>query len=205
MTAPRSHPNTFFQDIFMNFTSLPSTAASLLAAWMLAVGAAPAWAAGGHDHGDGPAAATGKALPRFAATSELFELVGVIDGLKLTLYLDHSADNAPVRDARLELEIGGQKLSLTPRGDGEFEAKLAQALPAGVTSVTATVSTPKDSDLLAGEIDLHEAPHSEAEPHVHSRAEQAGWALGGLTALGLLVWLGRRVIGRRQALAGGAA
>ena len=189
----------------MKFPTHPGAAALLLVALMLSFGAAPAWAAGGHEHGDAPVAAAGSALPRFAAVSELFELVGVIDGRKLTLYLDHSATNAPVKDARIELEVGGQKLALTPRGEGEFEAMLAQPLPVGVTSVTATVITPKDSDLLAGEIDLQEAPHSEAEAHVHSRAEQAGWALGGLTALGLLIWIGRRVMGRRQALAGSAA
>jgi cobalt-zinc-cadmium efflux system outer membrane protein len=34
----------------------------------------------GHDHGEAPAAPAGPALPRFAATSDLFELVGVLDG-----------------------------------------------------------------------------------------------------------------------------
>jgi hypothetical protein len=189
----------------MTFPTYPGAATSLLVTCMLLLGAAPARAAGGHDHGDAPAVVADSALPRFAATSELFELVGVIDGRKVTLYLDYSATNAPVKDARLELEIGGQKLTVSPHAAGEFEATLAQALPVGVTSVTATVITPKDSDLLAGEIDLHEAPHNDAEKHVHSRTEQAGWVLGGLTALGLLVWLGRRVMGRRQALAGGAA
>ena len=193
----------------MIFTNHPSAAAPLLLALWLSIGSAPARAAGGHDHGDTPVAATGKALPRFAATSELFELVGVIDGRQLTLFLDHSADNAPVKDARLELEIAGQKIALTARADGEFEATLAQALPVGVTFVTATVSTPKDSDLLAGEIDLHEAPNAqagaEAETHAHSRLEQAGWALGGLVAVSLLAWIGRRLITRRQAAAGSAA
>ena len=38
--------------------------------------------------------AAGTALPRFAAVSETFELVGVLDGKQVTLYLDRFADIA---------------------------------------------------------------------------------------------------------------
>ena len=64
-----------------------------------------ALAGDGHDHGEAPAAPSGPAMPRFAATSDLFELVGVLDGAQLSLYLDHSADNRPVADAQLELDL----------------------------------------------------------------------------------------------------
>ncbi len=76
---------------------------SLGIALMLGVIALGARAGDGHDHGDAPPAASGPALPRFAAVSDLFELVGVLDGKRLTLYLDHAADNRPVKDAKLEL------------------------------------------------------------------------------------------------------
>ena len=81
----------------------------LLAALSLAVlllGTSMSATAGeGHDHGDAAPAAAGTALPRFAAVSETFELVGVLDGKQVTLYLDRFADNAPVRGAKIELEI----------------------------------------------------------------------------------------------------
>ena len=63
----------------------------------------------GHDHGGSTPAATGPGLPRFAAVSELFELVGVLNGKQITLYLDRAADNSPVTEARIEIEIGGKK------------------------------------------------------------------------------------------------
>ena len=191
----------------MHLTLSRPLAIILTLAGLLAAPSAQAGPGGdeGHAHGNEPAQAAGSTQPRFAATSELFELVGVLNGRQLTVWLDHSADNAPVKDARIELEIGGQKVALTARADGEFEAALAQALPVGVSSVTATITTPKDSDLLAGEIDLHEAPHSDDKPHAHSRLELAAWALGGLAAAGLLAWTGRRLITRRQASAGSAA
>ena len=75
----------------------------------------PAIAGDGHDHGDAAPAATGTALPRFAAVSETFELVGVLDGKQVTLYLDRFADNAPVRGAQIELEIAGAKFKAEAR------------------------------------------------------------------------------------------
>ncbi|MFO1250957.1 MAG: hypothetical protein U1E77_07415 [Inhella sp.] len=77
----------------------------------------PAWAGPGHDHDhdhDAPRASA-PAQPRFVASSELFELVGVLDGKALTLYLDRADSNEPVTAATLELELAGAKLSRNPR------------------------------------------------------------------------------------------
>ena len=48
--------------------------------------------------------------------SETFELVGVLSGKQITLYLDRFADNSPVRDAQIELEIGGAKFKAEKQG-----------------------------------------------------------------------------------------
>lgn len=127
----------------------------------------------GHDHGAEPAAAAGPALPRFDASSELFELVGVLDGKRLTLYLDHTGDNSPVKDARLELELGGTTIRVEPHGDGEFEALLASEPMTGVLAVTATVLAGNESDLLAGELDIH-------DDHEAGHIEPAAGGLSGL-------------------------
>lgn len=185
----------------MNSLSLPAAAGILL----LALFFGPAVHADeGHSHDDAAASATGPALPRFTATSDLFELVGVLDGQTLTLYLDHAADNSPVKDARLEVEVGGTPLTLKPHGDGEFEAVLTAAPKPGQTPVTATVITTAESDLLAGELDIHEDVHAEEAP-VSGPLHIAAWALGGLALAALLVWVGRRVAVRSPRRAGGAA
>ena len=158
----------------------PCTAAALA----LAIGltAAPAVAQDGHDHdAAGPAATT--ALPRFAASSEAFELVGVLDGKRVTLYLDHAADNAPVDQATLEVELGGRKLALQPHGPGEFEAELAEAPGAGVLGVTATVIAGDESDLLAGELDIHGDAHTDEAAGGGAWQRYAPWALALLFAL----------------------
>ncbi|HVL77290.1 MAG TPA: hypothetical protein VM406_14845 [Noviherbaspirillum sp.] len=160
-------------------------------------------AGAGHDHGEETPAASGPALPRFAATSEMFELVGVLNGKHLTLYLDHAATNAPVKDARLEIEFGTEKLKVEPHAEGEFEATLAQEPEAGVIPIAATVVAGNDADLLAGELDLHD-DHAEEEDHAHDWKEYALWGVGGLLVL-VLAALGIRRISRLNNRSGGAA
>ncbi len=161
----------------------------------------------GHAHGDQPAAASGPTQPRFAATSDLFELVGVVNGTQLVLYLDRSDDNSPVKGAKLELELGGSKIAVKPIADGEYEATLAQPLKPGVTPVTATVTAGTESDLLAGEIAIAEPTQAEAAPAPAWR-RYAGWTAAGLALLGLLgalAWFARRLAGQRAARVGAAA
>lgn len=154
----------------------------------------------GHDHGEAPAAA-GLALPRFAATSDLFELVGVLDGQKLALYLDHAGDNSPVKEAQLELDIAGTRVPVTRVAEGEFQAALAAPLAEGVSPVTATVVAGTETDLLAGEIDVHAAAPAHAEPAGRHNALLAG-AVGAVLLALAAVWGLRR---GRTARVGGAA
>ncbi len=159
----------------------------------------------GHDHGDAPATAGGPALPRFAAVSEAFELVGVLSGKQITLYLDRSADNSPVSDAQIELEIGGAKFKAEKQGDAEYEVVLAEAPQPGVLPITATVIAGQDADLLAGELDIHEAPHADEAAHRHSWQEYAGWGIGAAVVIAGLAFAGRRVLASRQPRVGGVA
>jgi hypothetical protein len=184
--------------------SLHSLAALSLAAVLLGTGL-PAIAGEGHDHGDAAPASTGTALPRFAAVSETFELVGVLDGKQITLYLDRFADNAPVRGAQIELEIAGAKFQAEAHGDDAYEMVLKEAPKPGVLPITATVTAGAEVDLLAGELDLHEAAHANEPAHEHSWKEYGGWAAGGLAVLAVLVFGGRRLMAVRQVRAGGAA
>ncbi|WP_374434051.1 hypothetical protein [Inhella sp.] len=159
----------------------------------------PAWAGPGHDHDhdhDAPLASA-PAQPRFVASSELFELVGVLDGKALTLYLDRADSNEPVTAATLELELAGAKLKPQPQADGSFRAELAAVPAAGVHPITATVRAGEDADLLAGELDLHADGHDE---HEHFNWQRAGLWIG----LGLLGLLGA-VAGLRLRQKGGAA
>ena len=163
----------------------------------------PAQAHDGHDNA--PAAAPAQAAPRFTLDSELFELVGVVNGHTLALYLDRADDNRPVPGAQLELELAGQRLAVTPVGDGEYRAELAAPLAEGSLPVTATVVAGDDSDLLAGALDWH-APTAAPSPGTGGRMRWLAGAASALAALGaaLWAWRGRRVAPQATARVGGA-
>lgn len=171
------------------------TALALLAA-------SPSFADEGHDHG--PAAPASVALPRFAAVSESFELVGVLSGKQLTLYLDRADDNSPVRGAQIELDIAGAKYQAQPHGEAEYEVVLPAAPQPGVVAIAATVTAGNEADLLAGELDLHEAaPAAAAQAPAWKR--YGPWAAGAVAGLAVLAWAVRRMAAPRSQRLGGAA
>lgn len=175
-----------------------------LAAVLLGV-RTPAAAGAGHDHGDAGQQNTGAALPRFAAVSETFELVGVLNGKQLTLYLDRYADNTPVRGAQIELEWAGTKFKAEPQSDDSYEVVFKDTPQPGVWAITATVSADQEVDLLVGELDLHEPAHTEVPVNPRSWKRVAGWAAAGLLAAVVLVFAARRLVSRRPVRAGGVA
>ncbi len=157
----------------------------------------------GHDH-DAPAAASGPALPRFTAVSEAFELVGVVSGKELTVYVDRFNDNAPVKDANVELEIAGEKVALKQGAEGEYTGTLAQELKPGVIAVTASIVAGSDSDILSGDLDLHEQQIAH-ETHTRGLLKYGAFAAAAVLVLGAVAWQRRRGAVARRARMGGAA
>ena len=152
----------------------------------------------GHDHGDAPPTASGPSLPRFAASSDLFELVGVLDGRTLTLYLDQADTNAPVLKAQIELELAGSKIAVQAQADGSYRSELAELPPGEVLPVTATVTAADTVDLLAAELHL---PHAHADEHGHHNTWRWGAAAAALLTL---LGLGAFAVQRRRARGFGA-
>lgn len=157
-----------------------------------------AMASPGHDHGDAPAEAAGTATPRFYAVSDLFELVGLIDGKRVTVYLDRFADNSPVSDARVDLEIGGIKVALQAGAAGVLEGSLERAFGDGVFPVIANVTAGRDVDLLAGELDLHTTAPAGAAVHAHGWQEYAGIAAAAVLLFVVALLLVRRMRARSK-------
>ena len=145
------------------------------------------WADAGHDHGASATADASAGQPRFNAVSETFELVGVLNGKLLTLYLDRAGDNSPVKDAQLALELGGVKIDVKPLGVGEFGATLAQELKPGVTSVAATVIAGQETDLLAGDLDIRDRAPAGATAASQPWKMYGAWAVAALLTLALLL------------------
>jgi hypothetical protein len=135
----------------------------------------------GHDHGETAPQATGSMLPRFAAASEDLELVGIVNGKLVTLYLDRFKDNSPVNDAEIEIDMAGSKYKAEKHADGEYEVTLKDTIKPGVMAITATIKAGDLMDLLATELDLHSDENVQSIRF--SWKTIALWIVAGLLAL----------------------
>src|SRR5215470_18309489 len=88
---------------------------SLASSW-----AAPAPAHEGHEHEPPPAAATAVNRPRLVTQSEIYELVAVLEGERLTIYLDRFEDNTPITEANITVTVNDEPLIAQPSGDGTY-------------------------------------------------------------------------------------
>ena len=60
------------------------------------------------------------AAPRLESRSENFELVGVVRGDRLVVFMDRYASNDPVTDATIEINAQGATVPAQPQSDGTF-------------------------------------------------------------------------------------
>src|SRR6266550_7372192 len=61
----------------------------------------------GHEDDDATRSALASSTyPRVTAHSEIYELVGIMRGERLSIYLDHFATNEPAADAKVKVAIG---------------------------------------------------------------------------------------------------
>jgi len=164
-----------------------------------------AWAGEGHDHGDAPAAATGTAAPRLTSHSDLFEVVGMLEGNEMKIYLDRFATNEPVTDAKIEVEIGNIKGIAAAQADGSYIFKNDVFTKPGDLSVSFTVIAGKDADLLAGDLKI-DGP---VDDHAHDEAAKPWlrWAAyaGGALLLAAIVFVAMRRRRRAATFASNAA
>jgi membrane fusion protein, heavy metal efflux system len=169
MNAHYSRTTCFFPFNWPTGQSILAQAAILIIAILLIATAflSPALAGEGHDHGDAPAAAIGATAPRVTSHSDLFELVGMVEGNALKIYLDHYATNAPVTDAKIEVEVGNIKGLATAQADSSYSFKSDVFAKPGELAVSFTVMAGKDTDLLAGELKIGKPADDHAHDHAH--------------------------------------
>ncbi|WP_230532418.1 efflux RND transporter periplasmic adaptor subunit [Microvirga roseola] len=109
----------------------------------------------GHDHGAPSPAAVTTSSPRVSAQSDTYELVGILRGDKLALYLDHFATNEPVADARIAVTIGGdQDVEAEPAPDGIYAVASPKFVGEGPLELIFAVTAPSGDDLLIGTLNL---------------------------------------------------
>ena len=144
----------------------------------------------GHDHGDKPAAPQAKAVSRAGAVSDQYELVAVMRGLNLEIFLDRFATNEPVEGAVIEVE--------TPAGPAKAKAEPGQpyvlAAPwlakPGPVDLIFTVTEKDATDILPVTLMVvdPQAMASAATPNAGSLLSRFG--IFGATALAFIAGLG---------------
>lgn len=139
-----------------NDTGRASLVGALIALLLFAVTAmpsVPARAHEGHDHG-APAVMVTAAAPRVDASSESFELVGIVRGETMILFLDRFADNEPVTRATIDVTLDTDTVRAEPQPDGSFLVEAPWLAKSGRLDLIFAVATGDTSDLLIGALDL---------------------------------------------------
>jgi RND family efflux transporter MFP subunit len=132
--------------------------AALLSLGLLAL-PLPALAHEGHDHGGPPTAAPTAGSPRVTTHSDTYELVGILRGGRLGIYLDRYATNEPVTDAKIAVTVGGdEELQAEPAADGTYGLTLAKFAGEGPLELIFAVTHPTGDDLLIGTLQLPAKP-----------------------------------------------
>lgn len=128
--------------------------AVVLGLFLSSIGLTASIAGPGHDHGAvnlSPAAAPS---PRFVAGSTDYQLVGIVEGDVLVLYLDRFADNEPVITAKLEITIGDTPLNAQVQKNGTYEVASGLLKTPGEHSIIANITDGESTDLLVGALTI---------------------------------------------------
>jgi membrane fusion protein, heavy metal efflux system len=140
--------------------------------WMAAVllGPSVSPAHEGHDDDDSARTAlTSSTYPRVTAQSELYEVVGILKGDRLLIYLDRVATNEPITDAKVRVTIGdSEAIDAAPAENGTYAVSSPRLTGTGSVEVIFAITANNADDLLVGAMTLPKA--SAPGPIVNSNA-----------------------------------
>ncbi len=170
---------------------------------VLCAAIAPASAHEGHDHGEQQPVSAG-ALPRGEADSDAFEIVAIVRGENLEIYLDRFATNEPVTGATLEVESPDGPVKAAAGADGTYRVAAPWLAKNGRTDLIFTVTAGDTTDILPLTIQTapgaaQSAAQRDAAPGGHISKVSVLLVLGGALVGALLSAIALR--GRRRAAA----
>lgn len=149
-----------------------------------------------HEH-SAPLTNTTSVAPRATAQTEEFELVAVLQGKHLVIYLDRFDTNMAVFGAVLEVESQGKWKAIAKETEpGVYIVDLAQGAmeSTGKYPLTFSLQTEDSSDVLAASLEIAE----EEEAHEHGRDGIAWWKWLVAVSSGLGLILAVLVMVRRR-------
>lgn len=135
----------------------------------------------GHDHGDEAAVVSQPTAPRFAVRSDALDVVGILQDKALHIYLDRAADNAPITEAKIEVDGAGVQGVASAGADGVFRLPTTLAAP-GKYALTLTIEAGDIVDLIPATLEIA-APVAD-DDHSHFGIRQIAYLLAALAAIG---------------------
>ena len=160
---------------------------ALAVAAVLCAAITPASAHEGHDHEEQQPVSAG-ALPRGEADSDAFEIVAIVHGENLEIYLDRFATNEPVTGATLEVESPDGPVKAAASADGTYRVAAPWLAKSGRRDLIFTVTAGDTTDILP--LTIQSAPAA-----AQSVPQQDAAAGGHLSKVSVLLVLGGALIG----------
>ncbi len=121
---------------------------------LLVASSLPSFAHEGHDHGAPVPTAPTASSPRVAVHSDAFEVVGILRGERLAVYLDRFSTNEPVTDARIAVTLGDEEVEAVPAPDGTYTVASPKFAGEGPLELVFSITGPAGDDLLIGTLEL---------------------------------------------------
>jgi hypothetical protein len=148
---------------------------------------APAHAHEGHDHGDAAPALPATYEPRFEARAGEVEIVGILKGEAVWLYVNRYSDNTPWSGLTLEIEQGDKSVAAEPAGEGVYRVAAGSLAATGKHAVVLTAQGGEVDELLTAELVVPEDETAQTTLEI----PRWGWAAG-IVGLGALGWVAMR-------------
>ncbi len=162
------------------------------------LGASAAFAHEGHDHGN-EAPQVSASLPRGSASSDHFELVAILRGQTLAIYVDRFATNEPVDTAKVEVETPeGPKEAVAE--DGIYRLAAPWAEKGSRFDLIVTVTDGDQVEVMPVTIDVP-APQPGLLPGGSGSSWLGAFGVHTLLLVGLLVVVALALLQRRGATA----
>jgi RND family efflux transporter MFP subunit len=109
----------------------------------------------GHDDDATSSALASSTYPRVAAHSELYELVGIVRGERLSIYINHFATNESVSGAKIRVAIAdAEPVDAEPTENGIYTISFPRLARTGSVEIVFSVTATSGDDLLVGALTL---------------------------------------------------
>jgi len=113
-----------------------------------------AYAGPGHDHGEEKTTVHSTTMkPKFYMESDLYEVVGTIEGKNIVIFIDDYLTNRKVSEAELTLNVDDQTIKLVKAENDTYQGNLSSPVGKKSLSITLSVKDKDVDDILVGTYD----------------------------------------------------